>query len=279
VALSLSQIAEDLVRAGDGDTARWQGITLRSYLQPIYSAREARCVGFEALARATDASGAPLRTARLFDEAYARGDGVLLDWICRALHLRRFARLDSGERRLFLNVHPEAAVRDARAVREFASLAGFYGLACERLCIEILETPCADEPGLRDAVDAYRELGVTVALDDFGLGRSNFDRIVALRPDVVKIDRGLLTRAVGDTKARRMLPAVIELLHETGAEVLVEGIESASEALLAIESDADALQGFHFARPGANPPDESLTQEILAGLLRMRGQPRLAVVG
>ena len=279
MAHSLSRIAEELVRAGNGETVRWQGLALRSHLQPIYSVSAAGCIGFEALVRVADERGEPMRPARLFEKAHRDGDGVLLDWICRALHLRKFATLDRGERKLFLNVHPEAAMRDARSVREFADLVRYYGLAPARLCVEILEAPCADEAQLRDAVLAYRGAGASIAMDDFGLGRSNFDRIVSLRPDVVKVDRTILTRAVGDTKARRMLPSIVELLHDAGAEVAIEGIESAAEALVAIESGADHLQGLHFAAPSAHLPDEVLAGGILAELLRMRGAPRLAVVG
>jgi EAL domain-containing protein (putative c-di-GMP-specific phosphodiesterase class I) len=122
-------------------------------------------------------------------------------------------------------------------------------------------------------------MGASIAMDDFGIGRSNFDRIVSLRPDLVKIDRSVLIDAVGDVKARRMLPAVIELLHEAGAEVAIEGIETASEALIAMEAGADHLQGYYFAKPAAVLPEESFTKRILAELLRMRAGPGLAVVG
>lgn len=275
---SLSRTAEDLVRAGNGEAVRWQGLLLRSYLQPIYSVRKASCIGFEALVRASDENG-PVRPEKLFERARLDGDIVLLDWICRALHLRKFATVDRGDRKLFLNAHPEAAVRDARSARELADLVRYYGMVPSRLTIEILEAPCPDETLLREAVAAYRALGAAIAMDDFGLGRSNFDRIVALRPDIVKIDRSILTRTVGEAKSRRMLPSIVELLHEAGAQVAIEGIENAHEALVAIESGADHLQGFHFAAPSANLPDELLADGIMAELLRMRGAPRLAVVG
>jgi EAL domain-containing protein (putative c-di-GMP-specific phosphodiesterase class I) len=275
---SLSRIAEDLVRAGSGESVRWQGLELRSHLQPIYSIREASCIGFEALLRASDREG-PVRPERLFERARADGDLALLDWVCRALHLRKFATLDRLERKLFLNIHPEVALRDARSVRDFADLVRYYGLPPSRLCVEILEAPCPDEGQLREAVLAYRSLGATVAMDDFGQGRSNFDRIVALRPDMVKIDRSILTRTVGESRSRRMLPSIVQLLREAGAQVAIEGVESADEALVAIDSGADHLQGFHLAPPSASLPDEALTQGILAGLLRMRGARRLAVVG
>jgi EAL domain-containing protein (putative c-di-GMP-specific phosphodiesterase class I) len=273
----LSQIAEDLVRSGQGPSVEWRGLALSTHFQPIYSVREARCVGFEALVRAHDAGGAAVRPSKLFAQVFEEGDGVLLDWICRALHLRRFATVDPGDRSLFVNIHPEAAMRESRSAREFAEMVRFYGLTPDRVCVEILEGVCADEGMLREAVAAYRALGCSIAMDDFGVGRSNFDRIVKLRPDMVKIDRTVLTDAVGDAKARRMLPAIVELLHEAGAEVAIEGIESGNEALLAMDSGADLLQGFHFAAPSATPPDDPLTQRILGELLRMRGARLQAV--
>lgn len=275
---SLSRIAEELVRAGSGESVRWQGLELRSYLQPIYSVKLGACIGFEALLRANEGETS-IRPEKLFDRARADGDLALLDWICRALHLRKFATIDRGDRRLFLNIHPEVAVRDSRSVREFADLVRYYGLSFTRLTVEILEAPCPDESQLRAAALAYREMGAGIAMDDFGKGRSNFDRIVSLRPDLVKIDRSILTRAVGESRSRRVLPSIVELLHEAGAQVAIEGIESADEALVAIESGADHLQGFHLAAPSATLPDERLTQGILAELLRMQGAPRLAVVG
>ncbi|HUP98135.1 MAG TPA: EAL domain-containing protein [Usitatibacter sp.] len=278
MAQSLSRVAEGLVRSSRGESLQWQGKTLATHFQPIYSVHKAGCIGFEALVRATDAEGDPIRPGKLFAQAFSDGDGNLLDWICRALHLRKFATVDPGDRTLYLNVHPEAVVKDARSSHELAELVRFYGLSPERVCVEILESSCADEGLLREAVAAYRSLGASIAMDDFGIGRSNFDRIVRLRPDLVKIDRSVLIDAVGDRKSRLMLPSIVELLHEAGAEVAVEGIESGNEALLAMDSGADLLQGFHFAPPSATLPDDALTRRILTELLRMRGT-RLSAVG
>ena len=121
-------------------------------------------------------------------------------------------------------------------------------------------------------MDGYRGLGASIAMDGFGLGCSNLDRVARLRPDVVKIDRVLLAKAVGGERFRRMLPGMIELLHESNTKVAIEGIESRSEALFAIESKADFLQGFFFAKPqaglgeapGARRLDEFLDPSRLA---------------
>jgi EAL domain-containing protein (putative c-di-GMP-specific phosphodiesterase class I) len=119
-------------------------------------------------------------------------------------------------------------------------------------------------------------MGASIAMDDFGIGRSNFDRVVALRPDVVKIDRSVLAAAMGRERACRVLPGMIDLLHESHARVAVEGIETQREALFAIGAKADYLQGFYFAAPQARLNNEIVGTEILDHLLNSPATPRLA---
>ena len=271
---SLARAAEGLVRAAGGAFLEWRDTSLATHFQPIYCVRREACLGFEALVRAWDEHGAVVPPDDLF-AGTADDDRSLLDWACRAMHLRNYAMVDPGDRVLFINVHPEAAVRDARRTREFAELVRYYGLTPKRVCVEILEAPCSSEALLREAVEGYRDLGLTIAMDDFGIGCSNFDRVVSLRPDVVKIDRSILAGAAGKDKARRMLPALIELLHELQAKVAVEGIETKAAALLAIEAKADYLQGFFFATPQSRRTEEIDGVERLDHLLHSTG-PRLA---
>jgi EAL domain-containing protein (putative c-di-GMP-specific phosphodiesterase class I) len=267
---ALARHAEDVVRQGREGAASWDGHRLATHFQPIFSVRRGACSGYEALLRVHDLQkDVAVPPTRLFERAEA-ALRVRLDWICRALHLRNFATVDRGDRTLFLNVFPEAALHDARCVAEFADLVRYYGLSPRRVCVEILETDCTDEGLLREAVAAYRDMGVTIAMDDFGVGRSNFDRIASIRPDIVKIDRSVLVDAVGDQKAREALPGIVKLLHDAGSKVAAEGVESAAEALLAVTSGADFLQGFYFARPRANLADETFSERILHELLRVR---------
>jgi EAL domain-containing protein (putative c-di-GMP-specific phosphodiesterase class I) len=249
-------------------TIAFNGHTLSSAFQPIYGVREGQAIGYEGLVRATNAAGQAVRAHRLF-EGLDTAEVVSLDRTCRTLHMRSFASRDPGKRMLFLNVNPVAAVAEAQNVRAVRSRIGYFGLTPERVCIEILEGACDDEGRLVDAIAAYREMGLAIAMDDFGVARSNFDRVASLRPDYVKLDRSLLTDAIGDAKARRTLPCVINILHATGTKVVIEGIETASEALVAIESGADILQGYYFATPTAHLHDDALTERILRELVRM----------
>jgi len=263
---SYAYAAEDLVRAGGGPELAWEGATVTTQFQPIYCVRRRTCLGFEALVQARDGAGNHIDSEEFFARAHA-GGRPLLDWACRALHLRSYATVDPGDRSLFINIHPEAAVLDARRGRDFGELIRYYGLTPKRVCIEILEQPCSDERLLREAVEGYRALGASIAMDDFGIGSSNFDRVAALRPDVVKIDKSVLNGALGRDKASRALPVMVELLHELEVRVAVEGIETRAGAAAAIEARADYLQGFYFARPAAALGHEAAGFERLDHLL------------
>ncbi len=262
--------AEALVRGSGHARLEWEDVSLATHFQPIYSVRRESCLGYEALARAWDSSGSLVCAEQLFLRT-PEATRSALDWACRAMHLRNYATVDPGDRTLFINIHPEAAVRDVGRTREFGDLLRYYGLTPERVCVEILEAPCSSEMLLRDAVEGYRDLGISIAMDDFGVGCSNFDRVVRLRPDVVKIDRSILAGAAGRDKARRMLPVLIELLHDFSAKVAVEGIETKAAALLAVEAKADYLQGYFFATPQSRLAEEVVGRERLDQLLHPHG--------
>jgi len=244
---SLAMAAEEIVRASPGASIDWQGVSLASHFQPIFNVRRRKCHGFEALVRAVDDEGAvPWEELLARTTMRAR---VLLDWTCRAMHLRNYARIDPGDCTLCLNVLPEAAARDAGREKEFANLIRYYGLVPKRVCAEILPAACSSEAKLREAVDGYRELGITIAMGAFGTESSNLDRVVALRPDLVKVDFAALAAAMGNERARRVLPGMVSLLREAHVKIAVAGLETRTDAALAVALKADFVQGFFFASP------------------------------
>ncbi|HUJ01588.1 MAG TPA: EAL domain-containing protein [Usitatibacter sp.] len=270
---SMARAAERLVRKAAGGALDWEGTTLASHFQPILSVRGPACEGYEALLRAVDGQGHRVAAGELFARTPESARAVL-DWTCRALHLRNYARFEPDDRTLFLNVHPQAAAHDASCAMELGELVRYYGLHPKHVCVEIIAEDC-DERGLSEAVAVYRALGLSIAIDDFGKARSNFDRVLALRPDMVKLDRGLVADALlGWGRARRMLAGMVELLHEVRARVVVGGIESAAEARVAIEAGADFVQGFHFSAPDAGLADEAGALSRLDAVLRSGGSGR-----
>lgn len=267
---SMALAAEELVRAGADGRILWQGTSVGTRFQSVLCVRRGEAVAYEALVHGQNEGGIEVATPHLFDRADASGRS-LLDWACRALHLRNFARLDPGNRTLHLNLHAEAVARDAADGRDMGGLVRYYGLIPKRVCVEIGPQD-AHEGLLRAAVSIYREIGLAIALDDFGTGASNFDRVLALRPDLVKVDRKLFAgAAVGRTRSRRMLATIIGMLHELGARVVVEGVETATEAHVALDAQADYLQGVHFCTPAADLAQDKQADTRFAELAAARG--------
>lgn len=233
----------------DGHTvASYKGHRLSSAFQPIFSLAHGQGVGGEALVRAEDGEGAAVSPDRLFGSVRRARDLRLLDGLCRVLHLANFSAsgLDGW---LFLNVDP-ATLRGAdHGATSFDGAIDHFGLPRERVVVEILEKRIPDEQVLAASVEWYRSFGCLIALDDFGVGQSNFDRIWRLAPEIVKLDRQLLAHAGASERVRRSLPNLVGLLHEAGCVVLAEGIEQEDEALLALDAGVDLAQGYFFARP------------------------------
>ena len=140
------------------------------------------------------------------------------------------------------------------------------GLPPHRVAVELIESPLADEGKLAAAMEYYRELGCVIVLDDFGAGYSNFDRIWRLKPDIVKIDREMTRRVTVEPLARRMFTGIVSVLHEAGALVCVEGIETEAEALCATDANADLVQGQYFAGPATQLPGEDVCRETFQRL-------------
>ena len=240
---------------------------LFTHFQPIFSLAHRRPVGYEGLIRGTDSNGKAYLATELLAKAPAGVPRMQLDRQCRALHVRNFRRLGDEDSWLFLNVDPYIAVQGLR-FGSFAQMLEENGLPAHRVAVELIETPFDDEKRLVAAVEHYRTIGCLIVIDDFGAGYSNFDRIWRLKPDIVKIDREMTRRVTVEPLARRMFAGIISVLHESGALVCVEGIETESEALCATDADADLMQGNYFAPPAVQLLDEHVCEDLFVRLFR-----------
>ncbi len=88
-----------------------------------------------------------------------------------------------------------------------------------------------------------------IAIDDFGEGHSNLERVWRIEPDIVKIDRSMIVRASKEPAYMLMLRTIVDFLHGKDCIVLAEGIETRIEALTALEAEMDLAQGYMLAPP------------------------------
>ncbi len=228
----------------------FHSLCINSHFQPIISLAHRRSVGYEALLRCTDENAQPVSPLSLFNSILSLEETIFLDRLSRAVHVANFMRADQdGKAWLFLNLNPQVAVAGMQFGSFFEGLLQYYKIPPHRIVIEILEGRIEEEIKLADAICYYKKLGCLIAIDDFGAGSSNFDRIWRLQPDIVKLDRSMIVQASSNPQVKRIMPGMISLLHEAGVLVIMEGIETTAEALIAMEADVDFVQGYYFARP------------------------------
>lgn len=265
--LDLRYIRQWTRKDGPYITGSADGNRLHTALQPIYSLTHRRIVGHEALVRVFDGLGNSVSPASLFARKMSNCEMIQLDRMCRWLHLQNFKLIKDPLNWLFVNVSSQALARGLEYGSFFKDAIDAAGIPAHRIVIEVVEHPFENLDRIMSAIRYYKDLGCLIALDDFGAGHSNFDRIWTLKPDIVKLDRSFLTRADNNRDIQNLFPGIVSLLHQAGSLVLMEGIETPAQALIAIESDVDFVQGFYFARPFTDllslPPDFDQFQMLM----------------
>ncbi len=232
---------------------------LATVFQPIFSFREGRITGYEALVRGP--RGSLLQTpAELFAAAAQEGLAVELNVLCIQQMLTAFAasRLEGS---LFLNVSPRLIVQrrhdQERAARYMASV----GLAAERVVIELTEDyPTADFAQVHESLMLYRSLGFRIAIDDLGEGFSSLRLWSELRPEYVKADKHFVTGLSDDPVKAQFLRAIQHIAENCGSLVIAEGIENAADFKMVKDIGIACGQGWFIGRP-AETPAANLTDE------------------
>jgi EAL domain-containing protein (putative c-di-GMP-specific phosphodiesterase class I) len=266
----------------DGWVCRFLEMRLASAFQPIYRSN-GKVFGREALLRASLFEHGALQANAAFDLAIDARELVLFDRLVRTLHLLNYAATFASEEFLFLNVHPRLLTSVNDHGRVFEQILHYYSVPTSRVVIEIKASAVEDETRLAEAVKNYRSLGYRVAVDDFGSTQSSIEcwlnlhrlyenlllnqddvelnRVLALKPDFVKLDGAVIRAAEHNSNASRVIYDLVRVLHSIGAKVVIEGIENSKQQEIARNSGADLLQGFHLGRPEfANEAHAALLQ-------------------
>ena len=237
------------------------------HYQPIIDLKTFRPRSLEALARWRRPDGS-LEPADVFIPI-AEETGVIIEigrevlrQACRAVQLWR-ALPDYANLTIAVNVSVHQ-VMSGRLVDHVSAALRDSGLPGQTLVLEITESvELEDSERVAEEFRKLRELGVRIAVDDFGAGYSSLGFLMGLNADVLKIDRTLLDF---DTNQHgSLVTAIAELGRTLGLMVVVEGVETPDHLARAREASCDAAQGFHFSRP--------LPFDTVAGFLLGWSQP------
>lgn len=174
------------------------------------------------------------------------------DWVLRRIcaHLIEWEREGLGPLSIAMNLSA-MQFNLPRIVERIDAIVTAAGVPPERLMFEISEaTAMQDVDRTREVVQALRDRGYAVALDDFGTALSSLGHLQDFRVDQIKIDRAFVN-GLDDTSSRSsaLLSAVMALARVLGIEVVAEGVETVAQSLKLLALDCDQMQGFLCGSP------------------------------
>ena len=140
-------------------------------------------------------------------------------------------------------------------VSELKSLVEEFGIDPVKLRVEITETVmAAGSIDIGKIVEAFREYGFIVEMDDFGSGYSSLNLLKDINIDVIKIDMQFLKDSERNMKANTIIKNIISMSEELGIDTLTEGVETAKQFEKLYAMGCKLYQGYYFSKP--KPLDE-----------------------
>jgi EAL domain-containing protein (putative c-di-GMP-specific phosphodiesterase class I) len=212
---------------------------VRTALQPILDLSLGRPMAQEALSRfPTDA----YTTQEWFTEAWKAGCGLELEMDAVSSALQLLPTIAKAQR-LSINASP-ALMTSGRLEAILA------GQPLHRLIIEITEHNLAESiDALNDQVADLQRRGAWIAIDDAGTGYSSLSQILQLGPDIIKLDRTLVTEVDTDPMKRALANAFVTFTSQAKVGLVAEGVETEAELRTLEELGVPFAQGYYLARP------------------------------
>lgn len=185
----------------------------------------------------------------LFDYVRLKREETLVDRACITTALAA-ARVLPSDMHLGVNVHASTLGRDPSFADFLRGAAESNGITMSRLTVEIVEhAPPWDGLSFLSMLDRLRGLGALIALDDVGLGQSNFKMLLDARPDFMKIDRYFVEQCASDPNRQAVIEVVTRLAQRFGAQVVAEGVEDEVTMQALRQLGIRLMQGFYFSLP------------------------------
>ncbi len=233
------------------------------HFQPIVSARTGDIIAYEALMRTDSSIGMnPLQvldTAREYGKLYEVEKATMFNV------MERYSTEEESfnGRIVFINTIPGFFLNDY----DRSVLCKKYGNIMDKFVFELTEqdTVSDDELDIIRSMSGQEDVN-QIAVDDYGTGHSNIVNLMRYAPQIIKIDRFLITDIHKDRNKQMFVKSTIDFARLNGIKVLAEGVETSNELRTVIDLGVDLIQGYYTARPVPQPiaeiPDD-IRQEII----------------
>ncbi|MBO6727315.1 MAG: EAL domain-containing protein [Rhizobiaceae bacterium] len=210
------------------------------HYQPIWNIRSGQVVGFESLSRFNLEPTSPDHWFQLASEV---GMSLELELAAIKKALSGLGALEDRSVYLAINASPDTAGN-----KHFRSLLDGFDLT--RIVLEITEhTDPSDIEHLIEAIEPLRKSGMRLAIDDVGVGHSGLQRMLKLRPDLLKLDMSLTRNIHADPARQALASALARFSSVTETTIIAEGVESRDELEALNSLGIEFAQGYLLGRP------------------------------
>lgn len=222
------------------------------FFQPIYAIRQQKFVAAEALVRIRRKDGSILMPGDFIPVAEETGQISRLGEIVFARTCRFIKENDIRKYGLeYIEVNLSVIQCESKELSEsYIEIMKRYQVEPALINLEITESASIVMKSiLLDNMNAMIEDGLSFSLDDFGNGQSNLNYIVDMPVEIVKFDRNMTKAYFESEKAKFVLQATVNMIHEMNLRVVAEGVETAEQLAELEKIGIDYIQGFYFSKP------------------------------
>jgi len=220
--------------------------------QPLVAATTGQWIGMEALCRWDRPGYGSVPPSVFIPEAEQLGViDILSDWVCEeAIRQVKEWGLDRvAGFTLDVNLSP-IQLRDQELCKKMAHLLATYDFPPERLSLEITENKEIHfDPKTLAMLEQIRAMGISLSLDDFGVGYATFSNLRSLPVSTLKTDRSFVIGIEEDSFLQHTVRIMVEFAHAAGLVVVAEGVETELQRKIMERSGVDIIQGFYFSKP------------------------------
>lgn len=220
------------------------------HFQPIVSAKTGDIVAYEALMRTDSRIGMNplevLEAAREYNRLYDIEKATIFNV------MDRFSAEQDlfSDKMVFINTIPGHFLKN----EDLEQANKKYGKYIDRVVFELTEQNTVTD----EELDVIRNLSNSsscsqIAIDDYGTGHSNIVNLMRYAPQVIKLDRFLITDIHKDGNKQMFVRSTVEFAKINNIKVLAEGVETSNELRMVIDLGVDYIQGFYTARPAPQP--------------------------
>lgn len=227
-------------------------IDIINHFQPITSVTKGALVAYESLLRGScKHCGQVIPPLEVFKRLKNADELFEIDLKARKNAVEFFKKVSVKNKEMFLFLNFDANLIESQidSGKTVYDICVENSVSPQNIVVEITESrPCSLDQ-LQVFVENCRKYGFLIALDDVGTGYSNFDRICAIQPDIIKLDRTIIDKLDQNYHKKVIFRSMSRLAGKMGILLLAEGVEREEEVLYSVELGADLLQGFYISRP------------------------------